>query len=447
MGKSVTLLLVLIFLTASCMIFTKSAFSSTGLSENSWMSKAPMHQPRSDLGVAVVNGKIYAIGGNAESGEVSTNEEYDPTIDMWTFKTPMPIPSSSFATAVYQNKIYCIGGGLNEVYNPATDTWETKTPLPTARTHLQANVVNGKIYLIGGVVPDNSKASGFSSSTFNEVYDPATDSWTTKTPMPNATSSGASVTVVNKIYIIGGLGPEHPGSSLNQIYDPETDMWSLGATPPGGIGYGVAGATIGVNAPKRIYFVYDGTQVYDPINDSWTFGADVPTRRSSLALAVLNDRLYAIGGLTVKYVGIDRQKATGEMYETIYYATNEQYTPIGYGTIPSIVSPENKTYNENSVPLEFTIDKSTSWLGYSLDGQDNVTITANVTLTGLPDGVHNVTVYAQGDNGNIGASETVTFTVTNEPESVSSTVVAFASGASVAVVGVCLFYYFRKRKN
>jgi len=46
-----------------------------------------------------------------------------------------------------------------------------------------------------------------------------------------------------------------------------------------------------------------------------------------------------------------------------------------------------------------------------LDGQENVTIAGNTTLVGLSSGVHNVTVYACDDAGNVGSLETLTFTV------------------------------------
>ena len=70
-------------------------------------------------GVAVVNGKIYAIGGlllkyrdktTIQSVDVATNEEYDPATNTWSYKALMPTQRDSFAIAVYQNKIYCIGG-------------------------------------------------------------------------------------------------------------------------------------------------------------------------------------------------------------------------------------------------------------------------------------------------------------------------------------------------
>jgi hypothetical protein len=68
-----------------------------------------------------------------------------------------------------------------------------------------------------------------------------------------------------------------------------------------------------------------------------------------------------------------------------------------------------------------------------------------MTLTGLSNGSHNVTVYATDEAGNVGTSQTINFTIA-KPESFPTTLVAVASVASVAVIGVILLIYFRKRK-
>jgi N-acetylneuraminic acid mutarotase len=423
-----------------------------------------MHQAR-NCRVAVVNGKIYAIGGD----NLATNEEYDPATDTWTFKAPMPTPRARFGIAVFQNKIYCIGGqngngvtGVNEVYDPATDTWETKASMPTPRSGLQANVVSGKIYLIGGV------ANGY-ALTLNEVYDPRTDSWATKAPMPVVnftflgTSDYASAVVDNKIYVVGGwsVGGQWPVRgvifNLNRIYDAENDSWSLGAPAPSPAVYASAGATTGVFAPERIYVFGADTgwplwmflglrgftaQSYDPKTDSWTVCASMPTERVDASVAVVNDKLYVIGGYTI-------EKGVSSFFpSTPSSAVNEEYTPFGYGTVPpvvSVVSPENMAYNMSSVPLTFAVNKPTPWIGYSLDGQAKVTITGNTTLTGLSNGLHNLTVYANDTFGNAGASETITFSI-SQPEPFPTTLVV-ASTASVAVVCVGILVYFTKFKK
>jgi hypothetical protein len=442
MDKSATLLLVLFFLTASCLA-VKPAFSYATVVEDSWVSKAPMQQARSGLGVAAVNGKIYAIGGSVENGVVGTNEEYDPETDTWTYKTPMPTPMAQFATAVYKNKIYCISEHVNEVYDPATDSWEIKEPIPTLRLGLGANVVNGKIYLIGGYVSNSSSSTGFSFLSLNEVYDPETDSWSTKAEMPTAVVGFRSAVVDSKIYVIQ--------DDLNQIYDAATDTWSLGTPlPHSSISDARPVATTGVNAPKRIYVFGGGeTQVYDPESNSWTFGADTPTKHFFFGVAVVNDLLYVIGGSTETFDMFWNSNPT-------WYATNEQYTPFGYGTPdPSydgaapeitVVSPENKTYYTANVTLDFTVNEPVFSAHYTLDGETAVEISGNTTLAGLAVGVHNLTVSAFDAAGNMGTSETVYFTIA-EPEPFPTVLVATATGASIAIIAVGLLVYLRKRKH
>jgi len=306
--------------------------------ENLWRTMEPMLTARSGFGVAVVDDKIYAIGGiYGIQSSYDNNEQYDPATNTWATKTAMPTPRGDFAIAVFQDKIYTIGGSIragqwtteltdvNEVYDPATDTWTTKTSMPTPKAGLSASAVDGKIYLIGGFTQSANGTRQTSKETL--VYDPIADSWTTKTPIPTATLDYATAVVDDKIYVISGTSRAYSDSLINltQIYDPKTDTWSQGTPIPYAIQQAAAGATTGFAAPKTIY-VMGGftsfywptnlTQVYHPENDTWSSGADIPTPLYALGVAIVNDHLYAIGG-SPGYL----QPATNQ---------NNQYTPIGY---------------------------------------------------------------------------------------------------------------------
>jgi hypothetical protein len=76
----------------------------------------------------------------------------------------------------------------------------------------------------------------------------------------------------------------------------------------------------------------------------------------------------------------------------------------------SFLSLEDKTYDTSDVPLSFTVSEATFIITYSLDGQENVTVVGNTTLSGLSIGKHNLTVYATDMYGNT-AAETITFSV------------------------------------
>jgi hypothetical protein len=84
-----------------------------------------------------------------------------------------------------------------------------------------------------------------------------------------------------------------------------------------------------------------------------------------------------------------------------------------------ILTPCNTIYATASVPLTFTVNKAVSWIGYSLDGQANVTILGNTTLTTLQEGTHHVVVYANDTCGLMGASSTVYFSVDTLPPEIT----------------------------
>ncbi len=79
--------------------------------------------------------------------------------------------------------------------------------------------------------------------------------------------------------------------------------------------------------------------------------------------------------------------------------------------IITVLSPENKTYPSSDIALTLAFDKPTFWIGYSLDSQANVTISGNTTLTGLSEGSHSLTVYANDTGENMGYSDPVHFSV------------------------------------
>jgi parallel beta-helix repeat protein len=116
--------------------------------------------------------------------------------------------------------------------------------------------------------------------------------------------------------------------------------------------------------------------------------------------------------------------------------------PLGAPQV-TLLSSENGTY-VGSFPLNFTVNKPAAWLGYSLDGEANVTVAGNITLSGLATGLHNLTVYATDVYGTTGASETVTFTI--EPEPFPTTLV-IASLIILTIVVLGLLLYFKKRKH
>ncbi len=324
-------------------------------SEDFWTTKAPMPTARTLLGVAVVNDKIYAIGGYLH--RLNVTEEYNPTTNSWTTKAAMPTPRFSFAIAVYHNKIYCIGGliansnpmlgssvtGAIEVYDPATNTWEVKKPMQTPRTQLEANVVNDKVYLIGG-----RTGGQYSTVTSNEVYDPVSESWTTKTGMLYPVTEYASTVIGSKIYVMGGQDEFNDSKNLdvNQIYNIETDSWNFGTPIPTAVKS--AACANSVSFPSKIFLIggelatggssTDIVQIYNSEKDTWSVGASMPTARFGLAVAALDGAIYAMGGTEGYILPTEKANTENEMYTPTDELPQSSPNPTPTPTVPEFPS-------------------------------------------------------------------------------------------------------------
>lgn len=198
-------------------------------------------------------------------------------------------------------KFYLAGGGtLHERYDPVSDTWEKVAPLPANLDHIQGVELDGKIYYIGGLSgwPDPSVSTVY-------IYDPKTDSFSQGAPMPAGRDRGAGGVAAyeGKIYYAGGL---HAGTAVSWFdrYDPKTDSWTQLPDMPrvrdhfqaaivDGKLYAIGGRDTNVNATTTKADVYDLTGAGGP----WqTLDTELPTARGGFATAVLGNEILVIGG-------------------------------------------------------------------------------------------------------------------------------------------------------
>lgn len=122
--------------------------------------------------------------------------------------------------------------------------------------------------------------------------------------------------------------------------------------------------------------------------------------------------------------------------KTVYFLIDEIPLEV------KILSSKNKSFIAN-YPLTFEVNEPTTEIFYCLDNQFNNTIPRNYTLTGLPLGSHNITVYARDLAGNLAVSEIVYFSIM-EPFPIATIA---ASIAIVALVGLGILAYFKKYKR
>jgi hypothetical protein len=202
-----------------------------------------------------------------------------------------------------------------------------------------------------------------------------------------------------------------------------------------------------INGSSIVNFTIDAISILSPQNKTYNV-SDIPIIfKASESVSEITysldgqDKVTVAGNATL--TGLSDGLHTVTVYAETIFGTGSETTQfmVDLPPIVTILSPENKTYGTSNVPLNFTINESVSQITYSLDGQENATNAGNATLTGLSNGEHNLIVYAQDNAGNIGASETIHFSV-KVPFPIL--LVAVIS-VSVAVIGIGLLVYLKKR--
>src|SRR5437867_10170754 len=84
--------------------------------------KGRLPEPRGEVAVALLNGKIYVLGGSARGrDDQQLVEEYDPATDRWRERAPMPRGLSHAGAVGMNGKIYVAGGFTRNVHMGALD--------------------------------------------------------------------------------------------------------------------------------------------------------------------------------------------------------------------------------------------------------------------------------------------------------------------------------------
>ena len=190
-------------------------------------------------------------------------------------------------------------------YDPADTDDATQ---PAARQGLVAGTVNGIVYAAGGAVAGSTPVGTL------DAYDPATNTWFARAPMPTPRSFAAGGVVDGMLYVAGG---SNGTSSLATVeaYDPVTNTWTTKASMPAPLATATAAVADGViyvmaGAPYRQSVVY----AYDTVGDFWTVKAPMRTPRAFLAAASLNGVIYAVGGEDPAPICCDRSTDVVETY-------------------------------------------------------------------------------------------------------------------------------------
>jgi N-acetylneuraminic acid mutarotase len=284
-----------------------------------WTIANPLPGARMGPAVAAVGGFLYEAGGDTgtqgpQGPGIGANEGGSPqvrTVASARFDGISWAPIANLPTAVMDGAgvgddtyFYVMGGHNyttavtnNQRYDPASNTWTARAPLPLAAGGAASVFYNGRIYLFGGCNDNNCSVL----LDAVQIYDPATNTWSTGADIPTGVSFAVAEAIGNYVYLAGGLD----GLDENKAYryDLLTNTWDDDAMAD--LSDSLWAAASGVLNGKM--YVMGGilnnssgasnrTIKYDPLTNTWTNAANLNVGAFRMQGDFYNNSLYVVGG-------------------------------------------------------------------------------------------------------------------------------------------------------
>jgi N-acetylneuraminic acid mutarotase len=317
---------------ALALIFALILNLAYGQGTGNWSTATPMKRGWEEMVAGAINGTIYIVSGYVQYPKgitgasslpewrpVDIAERYDPVKGSTALKNKLPSPVHHAAAVAFSGKIYLFGGFLHPemlggwssvanawAFDPQTESWSARAPMPTPRGGAHAAVVGNKIYVIGGYATSAHRGGAIGMDTrANEEYDPATDRWIEKQPMPTPRNHHAVGVIDGKIYVAGGrIGAPFTGSSSHikvmEVYDPIKDIWARRPPMPtarSGLAYGVIDDKLFViGGEDEKGTVHKVTEAYDPKTERWIKYPDMPIAKHGPAFVTMGRKIYILSG-------------------------------------------------------------------------------------------------------------------------------------------------------
>ena len=265
-----------------------------------WVAGSPLPEPRTEVAVAPLGGRIVAVGGFLGSGANSRRvDAYDPLRDTWSRLADLPVSVDHAAAASWRGRLVVVGGygsdrlPLRAAYMFDGSGWRRLPPPPEERAAAAAAATaDGRVWVVGG-----RTRSGLATRALS--LDLRTLRWRAL-PGPRPREHLAATALRGRVYAIGGrLAGYDTNLGTVQAYDPRTNRWaSLPDLPDprGGTGAAaIAGRVVSVGGEsppgtnRTVWALRPGAR-------AWTALPDLPTPRHGLGVVALGGRVWAIAG-------------------------------------------------------------------------------------------------------------------------------------------------------
>ena len=270
-----------------------------------WRARAPLPIPRTEMAWAVAyRGRMHLVGGYAQQRvDRPYHHAYDPAADQWQELPQLPRGANHVGVATLGDRLYAFGGFIEQNRTPHDESfafdgekWTRIRRLPEACGAMACIALGGRLHIIGGAIGSEMRRS----IDWHIVYDPTSDRYERRQPLPVARDHTGIVVVGEAIHVLGGrVDSFHTNSNLHHSYDARTDRWTFRTPLPtarSGQGCVLYRSKVFVMGGEGTNRVYGQNEAWDPVADRWEAHAPMLTPRHGMGAVVLGDAVYVAGG-------------------------------------------------------------------------------------------------------------------------------------------------------
>jgi hypothetical protein len=360
----------------------------------SWQAGAPMPTPRFGMATAVVDGKVFAIGGGTGAYHpmtVPAVESYDPVADSWTTGyQPMPQARWFVGGAELSGKMLVIGGtdgrrtyARVDRFDPVTNTWDTLAALPEPLEGCGVCKYDDRVYVVGGY----SDAESYSKRVYMFLPSTGLGRWLEVDSLGLARTIPGAAVAGGRMYAVGGKYFNHT-SSVEHYADREWNRESRSmATPRAGMGLvgydSILVAIGGVAYGGRLSTV----EVLNTTGGPWYYSDPLPHDLSYPGAEFAGDKVVVMGG-------IQRYNAVRSVYTHVPWTgiQEPEMEPVPLPGLPTVLSGPLRL----DQPLRYEVFDRTGSLVLEGTGPDQLELKRGIWFVTLVDddtrATHKVTV-------------------------------------------------------
>jgi N-acetylneuraminic acid mutarotase len=257
----------------------RASAAATPSAAPGWSTLASMPGASFEGVAGSYDGIAYAgLGADDELNPTGALYSYNPATKAWTTRASAPMPVAEPGYGVIGDDLYVTGGvggtsnslspvTQTQVYDMATNTWSTAAANPYALSGTDA-VLDGELYQIGGI-----SLSTFQDSDIVSAYNPSAGTWTEVAPYPVGVTAASCGGVGGTLYCAGGYNQAGIALTAAYKYTPGDSSWQPIASLPqdlGGSAFGVADGELLVSGGTTSNGMLTSVgYAYDPAQNWW----------------------------------------------------------------------------------------------------------------------------------------------------------------------------------